>query len=80
MAQKIVTYLVSDLSGKDVDPSGETVTFALDGEAYEIDLSEKEAKALRSALEPYIQSGRRLARNGRPYRSTTVPQVKRRKS
>lgn len=54
--QRVVTFLVSDISGED---AAETVTFGLDGAQYEVDLTETEAAALRDALEPYVASGRR---------------------
>lgn len=34
--------------------------FALDGKAFEIDLSQNNAAALRKALAPYINAGRRV--------------------
>ncbi|MBB5939412.1 histone-like nucleoid-structuring protein Lsr2 [Streptomyces zagrosensis] len=56
MAQKVQVLLVDDLDGGEAD---ETVTFALDGKTYEIDLTTGNADKLRSALEPYTKSGRR---------------------
>ncbi|MER0244527.1 Lsr2 family protein [Streptomyces sp. 796.1] len=56
MAQKVQVLLVDDLDGGEAD---ETVTFALDGKTYEIDLTTANADKLRSALEPYTKSGRR---------------------
>jgi hypothetical protein len=35
-----------------------TITFGLEGKRYEIDLSKKNAAALRKALAPYIESAR----------------------
>lgn len=72
MSQRAVVIFTSDLTGKELDSSGETVNFSLDGIAYEIDLSAKEASSLRKALEPYVGAGRRLARNGKPYRRTVL--------
>jgi hypothetical protein len=46
------------------------VRFALDGREYEIDLSEKNAKALRKTFEPWASSARRTRGGGRP-RTTT---------
>ena len=57
MAQRVNVVLVDDLDGND---ASETVTFALDGVDYEIDLSESNAAALRDALGRYIQAGRRV--------------------
>ncbi|HLN76902.1 MAG TPA: Lsr2 family protein [Nocardioidaceae bacterium] len=57
MAQRVNVVLVDDLDGND---ASETVTFALDGVDYEIDLSEANAAVLRDALGRYIQAGRRV--------------------
>lgn len=56
MAQKVQVLLVDDLDGGAAD---ETVTFALDGVSYEIDLKAESADKLRDILEPYIQAGRK---------------------
>jgi hypothetical protein len=56
VAQKVTVTLVDDLSGGEAD---ETVTFALDGKTYEIDLAGKNADKLRKALEPYVTAGRK---------------------
>jgi Lsr2 len=56
VAQKVVVELFDDVDGT---KAVETVTFALDGRAYEIDLSEKNAAKLRKALAPYAEVGRR---------------------
>ncbi|MCQ8772396.1 Lsr2 family protein [Streptomyces sp. KLMMK] len=56
MAQKVQVLLVDDLDGGEAD---ETVTFALDGKTYEIDLTTANADKLRGLLEPYTRSGRR---------------------
>ncbi|TKJ95540.1 hypothetical protein PlfCFBP13513_17085 [Plantibacter flavus] len=59
MAQKIVTTLVDDLDGSELKQGeGKTITFGLEGSAYEIDLSEKNEKALRTALEPFLKVAR----------------------
>jgi hypothetical protein len=59
MAQKHIIQLIDDLDG---GQATETVLFALDGSTYEIDLSEKNAAALRDSLAPYVASARRSAR------------------
>lgn len=56
MAQRVQVLLVDDLDGGEAD---ETVTFALDGVTYEIDLTTKNADKLRDLLNPYTDSGRR---------------------
>ena len=70
MAQRVNIVLEDDLDGS---PADETVTFALDGVTYEIDLTTANATALRDALAPYVGHGRRAA--GR--RSTATRQAAR---
>jgi hypothetical protein len=74
MAQKVITQLVDDIDGKELkDGAGETVGFALDGQTYEIDLSDKHAGELRAAIEMYINAGRRVGRaTGRTAKRTTA--------
>lgn len=56
MAKHIKITLTDDIDGSD---AVETVKFAIDGRAYEIDLSEANATAIRSALAPFIEAGRK---------------------
>ena len=56
MAQKVHITLEDDLDGGD---ASETVAFGLDGRSYEIDLNNKNAKALREALAKYVGAARR---------------------
>ena len=58
MAQRVNVELIDDL---DESPAAETVSFALDGVSYEIDLSEANAGKLRDALAPYLGHARRTA-------------------
>ncbi|SNU01882.1 Lsr2 protein [Ruaniaceae bacterium KH17] len=58
MAKKVVVELIDDT---DSSPAAETVSFALDGVSYEIDLSDENAAGLRSALAPWISAGRRVS-------------------
>jgi len=58
MAQKVQIVLTDDLDGAAAD---ETVTFALDGTSYEIDLTSANAERLRAAIAPYVAAGRRAA-------------------
>lgn len=57
MAQRVQVILEDDLDGGD---ASETVTFALDGVTYEIDLNDKNAVALREVLAGYVGAGRRV--------------------
>lgn len=56
MAQKVNIVLVDDIDGTEAD---ETVSFALDGKDYAIDLTDKNAQKLRDALAPFIGHARR---------------------
>jgi hypothetical protein len=60
MAQRQVTVFTDDVTGEELE-DGETITFALDGMEYEIDLSGEHAEQLRDALAPYVRSGRRIS-------------------
>jgi hypothetical protein len=69
VAQKIQTLFIDDLDGGEAES---TVRFGLDGTEYEIDLSAKNADALRKALARYVDAARRApgaprraARSGR---------------
>ncbi|MFI6129447.1 Lsr2 family protein [Micromonospora sp. NPDC051141] len=61
MAKQIIHKLVDDLDGGNAD---ETVTFALDGVRYEIDLSASNAEKLRNLFEPYTSHGTKAGRSG----------------
>jgi hypothetical protein len=58
MATKTTVVLVDDLSG---DPADTTVTFALDTTAYEIDLSDDNARQLREAFARYAKAARKVS-------------------
>ena len=69
MAQQVNIVLVDDIDGSDAE---ETVSFALDGKEYEIDLSAKNAAKLRDAFAPYVGHARRAAGRRRGARSTAA--------
>jgi hypothetical protein len=62
MAQKVHIILEDDLDGSEAT---ETVSFALDGTSYEIDLNSDNAEKLRDALAVYIGHGRKVTGGGR---------------
>lgn len=62
MAQKVHIVLEDDIDGSEAD---ETVSFALDGTSYEIDLNAANAAKLRDALAPYVGHGRKVTGAGR---------------
>jgi nucleoid-associated protein Lsr2 len=55
MAREVTETLIDDLDG---GKAAETVTFGLDGTMYEIDLSNKNATALRKSVARFIKAGR----------------------
>lgn len=55
MAQVTSVKLLDDLDGT---KAVETVAFGMDGALYEIDLSARNAKALRKALSAFVEAGR----------------------
>jgi hypothetical protein len=67
VAQKTVVELVDDLDGGEAD---ETVTFAIDGVDFMIDLSTENASRLRDTLAEYVGHARRTG--GRKGRSQAV--------
>jgi Lsr2 len=71
VAQKVQVILVDDIDG---GAATETVSFSLDGTAYEIDLSAKNAGKLRDAFAGYVGAARKVGgRAGarRPARRST---------
>jgi len=60
MAQKVQVLLVDDLDGGE---ASETVSFAIDGTSYEIDLSARNAEQLRDAVAKYVGAARRAGRS-----------------
>jgi hypothetical protein len=68
MAQKVQVVLVDDVDGGD---ASETVTFALDGVSYEIDLSEANAAALRDAFATWVGHARKVSGRARAGRGTS---------
>ena len=70
MVSQTTVTLVDDVDGSEAD---ETINFAVDGVAYEIDLNEANAARLREAFEKWIESGRRVKKSGWPGSSTTRP-------
>ncbi len=60
MARRTVIRLVDDLDDTEiVDGAGETVSFALDGRRYEIDLTNQHADEMRAALDRYVRAARK---------------------
>jgi len=68
MATKVTVALEDDLDG---GPAGETVRFAVGGTAYEIDLNNKNARAFRKQLAPFVEHARRAGRGQRRPRTSS---------
>ncbi|WP_127476074.1 histone-like nucleoid-structuring protein Lsr2 [Microbacterium sulfonylureivorans] len=81
MARRIVHQLVDDLDGTILEVGeGETVLFSLDGVAYEIDLTDVNAAALRDALAPFVAAGRSVSSSSRSGGGGSAAARKRRRS
>ena len=65
MAQKTVVTVVCDLPHDGEVEGTETVSFAFDGTAYEIDVCSTHAKDLREKFGKYVEHSRRAAGGGR---------------
>ena len=68
MAQRVTVEMTDDIDGTE---AAETIAFRVDGTAYEIDLSKKNAAKMRQAFGRYIEHARRTTdgrRSGRAHR------------
>ena len=71
MARQTIVQLTDDLDGSSAE---ESVSFALRGTEYEIDLNAKNVAALEKALEKFVVAGRRVApARGRSTRPARTP-------
>ncbi|MFH9421410.1 Lsr2 family protein [Streptomyces sp. NPDC017529] len=61
MAQKIVTIYTDDLTGEE-SAEAATHTLAVDGIAYEVDLTPDSYDKLLEAIGPFLKAGRRTGR------------------
>ena len=59
MAKETTTRLVDDLDGSDADT---TVTYTWQGQAYEIDLNQKNVDEFQEAIAPYLSASRKVGR------------------
>jgi hypothetical protein len=76
MAKRVQVVLEDDLDG---GPADETLSFSVDGQAYEIDLNSGNAQSLRESLARFVGHGRKIgnAGRGRPTRSRGTARVDR---
>jgi Lsr2 len=58
MSSKVLVVLEDDVDG---GKASETITFAIDGTQYEIDLNDQNAKKLRDALYGYVSKARKVS-------------------
>jgi len=58
VAQRTQVVFTDDIDGSEAEG---TVTFALNGVQYEIDLSKKNADKLAKAFAPYVEAGRKAS-------------------
>lgn len=68
MASRVVTQLISDLSGTEIqDGAGESIAFAYRGQSFQIDLTSKEAAAFDQVMATYVEHATKVAssRSGR---------------
>ena len=73
MAQKVM--LIDDLDGSE---GAETIKYSVDGQDYEIDLSEKNAERFRSVLKEFVDASRQVEQP--PVLTLTPPRTTRRQS
>jgi hypothetical protein len=63
VAQKVVTLLTDDISGKEIpEGEGESIDFAFGGYTYSIDLDSKNAKKFHDVMSVYINNARRTGK------------------
>ncbi|MFC9553808.1 Lsr2 family protein [Rhodococcus sp. NPDC056960] len=78
MARKVVVELVDDIDGTVFGEDGESISYAVDGVEYVIDLKDEHARELREIFDYYIAYSTRVGgRNHRVDRSATSPAAKR---
>jgi hypothetical protein len=64
MARRFI--LTDDLDGSEAT---QTVSYTIDDQEYEIDLSEENVQRFHQALEPFVSASRQVQRQNRPRRS-----------
>ena len=65
LAQRTVVQLVDDITGKEIaDGEGETITFAVNGTQYSIDLDARGAKKFYDSLSFYTDHATKVGRAG----------------
>jgi hypothetical protein len=73
MVQRVTTVVVCDLPHDGEVGGNETVSFAVDGTAYEIDVCSAHAKELHDSFSVYIEHARRLTAGARRRKARSGP-------
>ncbi|MFF0284427.1 Lsr2 family protein [Rhodococcus aetherivorans] len=60
MARKTIVETFDDIDGTALEVDGETISFALDGVKYTIDLSKKNARDFRKKINYYVEHATRV--------------------
>jgi Lsr2 len=78
VAQKVVREFIDDIDGS---PAERTFTFAVDGTAYEIDLSSENIAEFKSSIGGFIESARRVrtTSNGHRQRGASTTDLRERR-
>lgn len=72
MAQKFHVRYLDDIYGTDLGDHANTISFAVEGKEYSIDLSDDNVQAFREAVAPYIEAGHRVTgKNAKTARKAT---------
>ncbi|WMI34568.1 Lsr2-like DNA bridging protein [Streptomyces phage Dexers] len=69
--ERVVVELVDDIDGTG---TARTVSFAVDGTAYEIELNKKNEGKMMKALAPYVEAARKVSKP-RPGRRRTTKKI-----
>lgn len=72
MARRTVVETFDDIDGTPLETEGETISFALDGVEYTIDLNKKNARDFRKKIDYYAEHATRVG--GRKRRGGTARQ------
>lgn len=64
MAQRVQLIRISDLSGDELGDGGQTVNFSIGSDAYQLDLSDKEAEKFFDTFKKYTDVATKTAGRG----------------
>ncbi|ORL96442.1 Lsr2 family protein [Prescottella equi] len=71
MAQKVIVELIDDLDGEPIDAGGETISFAVNGVEYTIDLNDKNAIEFHRKMDYYIRHASKVGGRQKPRAAAT---------